>query len=100
MRTLTAAFVITTSLLVSTACVSASDRVYVRVGPPAPRVEAVLVAPGPRYVWLPGFYRWDGAAYLWVPGRYDLPPRARARWVSPHWEHRRRGWYFVEGRWR
>jgi WXXGXW repeat (2 copies) len=100
MRKLTAALLVTASLFASTACVSASGRVYVRVGPPPPRVEAVLVAPGPRYVWLPGFYRWDGGGYVWMPGRYELPPRARAAWVPPHWERHRRGWYVVEGHWR
>jgi hypothetical protein len=34
-----------------------------------------------------------------VPGRYELPPRPRARWVPPHWERGRRGWYFVAGHW-
>jgi len=33
---------------------SASTRVYVRVGPPAPIVEVRPVAPGPRYVWVKG----------------------------------------------
>jgi hypothetical protein len=99
MKTLTAALLVTASLFASTACVAASGRVYVRVGPPPPRVEAVLVAPGPRYVWMPGYYRWDGA-YTWVPGRYELPPRPRAVWVAPHWARHPRGWYYVEGRWR
>ena len=98
MRIPTAALVFTASLCASTAC--ASGRVYVRVGPPVPRVEAVLVSPGPRYVWLPGYYRWDGAAYVWLPGRYELPPRPRAVWVRPHWERERRGWYFIQGHWR
>ena len=103
MKTVPARFVLVASLLAatlvaSTAC--ASGRVYVRVGPPPLRVEAIAVAPGPRYVWLPGFYRWNNAEYVWVPGRYELPPRPRAVWVPPHWERHRRGWYFVDGHWR
>ena len=54
---------------------------YVRVGPPAPIVETRVVAPGPGYVWIPGYHRWSGSAYVWVPGRWDRPPRARAVWV-------------------
>ena len=87
-------------ILASVACASASTRVYVRVGPPAPVVEVRRVAPGPRYVWVAGYHRWDGRAYVWVPGNWMLPPRPRAVWVAPHWQHDRHGYYFVEGRWR
>jgi hypothetical protein len=84
----------------STACAAPRGRLYVRVGPPAPIVEARTIAPGRGYVWVPGFYRWDGRAYLWVNGRWDRPPRARARWVAGHWQRERGGWFFVEGHWR
>ena len=85
----------------STACMANTrGRLYVRVGPPAPIVETRIAAPGPGYVWVPGFYRWEGRDYLWVAGHYELPPRARARFVQGHWQHDRQGWYYVEGRWR
>ncbi len=82
------------------ACAAPRGRIYVRVGPPAPIVEARVVAPGLGYVWIPGYHMWNGAAYAWAAGRWERPPRARARWVPPHWVHGRRGWYLVEGRWR
>jgi YXWGXW repeat-containing protein len=78
----------------------AAARVYVRVGPPARVVEVRTAAPGPRYVWVEGYHRWDGRAYAWVPGRWVVPPRARAVWVPARWVHERRGWYFVPGHWR
>jgi YXWGXW repeat-containing protein len=85
----------------ASACVaSPRGRLYVRVGPPTPIVEARIVAPGAGYVWVPGFYRWDGRDYLWVAGHYELPPRTRARFVEGHWAHDRQGWYFVEGHWK
>jgi hypothetical protein len=86
--------------IASEACASPHGRVYVRVGPPAPVVERVIVAPGPGYVWTPGYYRWDGRSYLWVPGRHVLAPRRNAVWVSGRWVRDRQGWYWVEGRWR
>jgi hypothetical protein len=73
---------------------------YVVVAPPPPIVEARVVAPGPGYMWVAGYHRWDGRAYVWVPGTWSRPPRARAAWVPAHWERERRGWYFVEGHWR
>ncbi len=78
----------------------AGVRVYVRVAPPAPLIEARVVAPGPGYVWVSGFQRWDGKAYVWVSGRWERPPAHHRAWVSGHWVHRaRHGWYWVEGHW-
>ncbi|HZR23833.1 MAG TPA: hypothetical protein VFA59_09615 [Vicinamibacterales bacterium] len=94
------AFLGTLLLTSSLACASPRGRVFVRVGPPAPIVETAVVAPGAGYVWVPGYHTWNGAAYVWVPGRYVMPPRARAVWVPGHWQHERRGWFFVEGHWR
>ena len=100
MKSLAGALLLGASLLVTSACVGASGRVYVRTGPPPMRTEAVIVSPGPGYVWVPGYYRYDGGGYVWVGGRWDRPPRGRGRWVPAHWERDRRGWYFVEGHWR
>ena len=82
------------------ACAEAGTRVYVRVGPPAPVVEVRRVSPGPRYVWVPGYYRWNGRAYVWSAGSWVVPPRRHAVWVAPRWDHGRRGWFFVAGHWR
>ncbi len=100
LRAYAAAFVLSASLLGAPACASPGGRFYVRVGPPVPIVEARVVAPGPRYIWVPGYYLWTGRAYAWAPGRWVLPPRPRAVWVPGHWTHDRRGWYFVGGYWR
>jgi hypothetical protein len=94
-----AAGVVTASLLAG-ACASGSGRVYVRSGPPPLRAEAVLVSPGPGYVWIPGYYRNERGGYVWIGGHYERSPRARARWVPGHWENSRRGWYYVDGHWR
>jgi WXXGXW repeat (2 copies) len=74
--------------------------VVVQVRPPHPIVEARVAAPGPGYAWIAGYHRWDGRAYVWVPGRWELPPRAHARWVAHRWVHRNGGWVLVEGHWR
>jgi hypothetical protein len=101
-KTLGGIVLVSAGLSASAACVSAAPRgrVYVLVGPPAPIVEARVVAPGPGYVWVSGYHAWDGRAYVWRPGRWDRAPRASARWVPARWVRDRRGWYMVEGRWR
>ncbi len=90
----------TTFLGIALAAGAANAQVYVRIGPPAPRVERRPPPPTLRHVWVDGFYRWDGRAYVWAPGYWTVPPRARARWVPGHWAHRRRGYYWIEGHWR
>jgi hypothetical protein len=99
-RTMLCVIVLTGSVLAAPACASPRGRVYVRLGPPAPIVEARVVAPGPGYVWVSGYHAWNGRAYAWVPGRWARPPRPRAVWVPAHWQRDRRGWFLVEGRWR
>jgi hypothetical protein len=78
----------------------AAQEVVVRVAPPKAIVEHRPAAPGPRYVWLGGYHRWDGRGYVWVPGRWELPPREHAHWIAPKWTHRGEGWVLVEGHWR
>ena len=69
--------------------------------PPPPRAyRAVVVSPGPGFVWIDGYQDWRGRDYAWVPGRWVRPPRARARWVAPHWQSRGRGHVWVSGGWR
>ena len=97
MRGVFAAALLSTVLSAITASASG---VYVRVGPPAPIAEVRPVAPGPRYVWVDGYHRWDGRAFAWVPGRWVLPPRAHAVWVPGRWVHEKRGYYWVDGHWR
>lgn len=93
--------VISTALFSAVLAVGIADaQVVVRAAPPPMRVERRPPRPGPRYAWIDGYYRWDGRAYVWVPGYWTVPPRPRAVWVPGRWVRHRRGWVYVEGRWR
>jgi len=74
--------------------------VFVRFGPPPPPREVIVVRPGPRHVWVPGYYRYAGRNYRWVPGRWVVPPRHRTHWVPGHWAPRRGGHVWVGVYWR
>jgi hypothetical protein len=72
--------------------------IAVAVGPPVYPVEGAIVAPGPGFVWVGGYYNWSIAtkSYAWIPGRWMRPPFRGARWYGPRWE---RGTYY-RGVWR
>jgi WXXGXW repeat (2 copies) len=79
---------------------AANAQVVVQIGPPRPLVERRPIAPGPGYVWTPGYHHWDGRNYAWTPGVWVSPPRPHAVWVAHRWVHRNGGWVMVEGHWR
>jgi len=80
--------------------VANASGVFVRFGPPPPPRQVVVAAPGQRYVWIPGYYRWSGPRYVWVPGYWALPPRHRTAWVPGYWAPRPGGYAWVGGYWR
>jgi hypothetical protein len=96
--------IIMTALAVSLMAVATASagpaRVYVRVKPPAARVDVRGVAPSRSHVWVGGFHRWTGSSFVWVAGSWMLPPRPHAVWVPGHWEQTPRGHFWVEGHWR
>jgi hypothetical protein len=76
-------------------------QVVVKIGPPpAAIVERPPASPGPRYIWVGGYYRWNGARYIWVPGHYVIPPTTGAIWIAPAWIERDGTWVFAAGYWR
>ena len=85
-----------------TLCIGAANaQVVVRVGPPPP---VIVERPGRAlhagWVWIPGYYRWNGRRYIWVPGRWAAPPRPRAIWIPGRWVPRGGGWVYINGYWR
>ncbi|MBV9491171.1 MAG: YXWGXW repeat-containing protein [Verrucomicrobia bacterium] len=75
--------------------------VYVRVAPPPAVVEpAPPPPPGVRYVWVPGYWHWNGYRWTWRKGHYTTRPRPSAAWVPAHYSRRDGGWVYVPGHWR
>jgi len=81
-------------------CAGGGVAYYANTPPPPVRVEAYGVAPGPGFVWAPGYWGWRGNSYVWIGGSWVRPPRAGVRWVSPYWESYHGRYRFHEGRWR
>jgi len=66
---------------------------------PPPQVEVVTASPGPEYVWVGGYHRWNGRSYYWMRGHYERRPHRDAHYYPGHWEHRGRRQFWIEGRW-
>ena len=75
----------------------ASVAVDINVAPPPPRIVA---PPPPRYgyVWVPGYWRWNGHRHIWVSG-YWVRERRGFHWVPAHWVQTGPYWHFVPGHW-
>jgi hypothetical protein len=82
------------------ACGGAHYYAGVSVGPPAPLVETPYgVAPGPDYIWTPGYYDYVGGTWAWRRGTWRHRPHPVDRWVAPRWEHEGNGYRYHAGGW-
>jgi len=79
---------------------AATAQVVIGTVPPQVQVKGRMARPGPDYVWVPRYQRWDGETYGWSPGRWERPPRPGSRWVKPRYPRQGDGWNFFERRWR
>lgn len=67
--------------------------------PPALYQEMVPRPPGPRYIWEPGHWQWNGYNYVWIRGHYIVVQARYHRWVHGHWAQGPGGWVWVPGGW-
>ena len=59
--------------------------ISVRIGPPALPIYAQPIAPGPGYLWTPGYWGWnDDGGYYWVPGTWVVAPIGML-WTPGYW---------------
>lgn len=72
---------------------------YVDASPPPPQVEYAPPAPAPGYVWVNGYWYWNGAQYVWLPGHWALAPGEGYVWVRSGYVSVDGSYRFVPGRW-
>ena len=62
---------------------------------PPPLPNAVQpVAPGPGYIWTPGYWAWGPNGYYWIDGAWLVPPAVGLLWTPGWW-----GWSDGYYRW-
>ena len=59
--------------------------VSVSIAPPALPVYVQPVAPGPDYMWTPGYWAYGPDGYFWVPGTWVLAPTPGLLWTPGYW---------------
>lgn len=69
-----------------------------REPPPEPQ-EVIYACPGPEFIWVKGYWTWQGY-WVWTPGHWEQRPHPEAVWISGSWERRPGGWVWIGGRWR
>lgn len=91
------ALCVTLAIVVPDSSARAKVDLFIGVPPPALVVEPVP-PPRPLYVWVPGYWRWDGHRHVWVAGHW-IPERGGWHYVAPHWEEAGARWHFRPGHW-
>lgn len=71
--------------VLSRAFAAVAVNLSVGFAPPPLEVYEQPSIPGPGYLWMPGYWAWNGTAYYWVPGTWVLPPRVGLLWTPPWW---------------
>ena len=106
---------VTAALLASAIALPALGQIPVPPPPPLPNLEVRVVAaeppptrrevilydqrPGRDYVWINGFYDWEGDGWVWVPGRWVVRPALRVSWVRARYIRGEGGWRYEPAHW-
>jgi hypothetical protein len=85
-------------LMILALIIGCAATVYAPGPPPTPKVEVKSHPPGPKAVWIPGHWNWDGDTWTWISGHWVKKPKGK--WVEGHWAKRRHGHVWVPGHWK
>ena len=78
---------------------SAAVFVSVNLAPPLLPVYTQPIAPGPGYMWTPGYWAYGPDGYYWVPGMWVLIPFVGALWTPGYWGWGDGGYVWHAGYW-
>jgi hypothetical protein len=73
--------------------------VSVAIGPPPLPYYPQPFAPGPGYIWTPGFWAYGPDGYYWVPGTWVFAPRVGFLWTPGFWGWRDGRYWWHRGYW-
>ena len=75
--------------------------VSVSVGAPPPPLPVYIQPPIPDYgyLWIPGYWSWNGYDYFWVPAAWVQPPEPGLLWTPGYWAWNGAAYVFNPGYW-
>jgi hypothetical protein len=79
----------------------AQMNISLAVGAPPPPLPVYVQPPIPAYgyLWVPGYWAWNGDDYFWVPGAWVLPPEPGLLWTPGYWGWNGGAYVFNPGYW-
>lgn len=86
-----------TSFIAPVAQAGVNINLELGIPPPEPRYEPVPVARD-GFVWIQGFWGWDGSRHVWHEGRWEHERRGYV-YRPEYWERVGDHWRFREGGW-
>src|SRR5882757_9657626 len=72
--------------------------VYVNTLPPDPIYETVTPAPYYGWVWIDGFWNWNGYEWTWVSGHWEAP-RDGYVYIAPYYYAENNNYVYISGYW-
>jgi len=77
-----------------------SEIIMVKDAVPPPRGdETPPDSPSKEYIWVPGYWKYEGGEYVWEAANWVKPPPSMTTWVPPTAEKRGDGYAFTPGHW-
>ena len=73
--------------------------ISVNFAPPELPVYDQPPCPDEGYIWIPGYWGWDGDDYYWVPGTWVMAPEVGLLWTPGYWGWGGDSFVFYEGYW-
>ncbi|HUZ58949.1 MAG TPA: hypothetical protein VMU83_09215 [Hanamia sp.] len=67
---------------------------------PMPTGYSHPLAPGPNYIWVSDEWIVRGGRYEYRKGYWVAARPGHLHYIGGHWQHKRRGWFWVRGYWR
>lgn len=71
----------------------------VSFAPPVIPVYVQPPLPAPGYLFVPGYWQWDGMDYYWVPGTWVEPPVDGMLWTPGYWNYQDGFYVWSDGYW-
>lgn len=88
-----------TTVLAAPAVAQPPQVVPVYAPPPRHSLEREPTLHRPGFVWVPGYYAFNGAQYTWVEGSWARPPSPNSMWSAPQFTRRGRRMSYRAGFW-